>query len=222
MLERGPGGAGEMTEEQERAALLYNRYLDPDGKPIPFSGGGAPAADAQPAPPADANAANAAPPIDLTVFGPEYKRLPVRMVLRMDQKWLPYLISVCASEPLQIEVQEVRVNVADATGVANGGPGGGGVPGGPGGARVFTDEQPQQPFPTQTEMVNVVIQGTIYIFNKPNPTVLQIPADQQPATPAARDDMLNRYYVDWRRVRNDMRGIQVATTTAACVSRREA
>jgi hypothetical protein len=30
----------------------------------------------------------------------------------------------------------------------------------------------------QPEMVNVIIQGTIYIFNKPNPAILQAPGEQ--------------------------------------------
>lgn len=227
MMERGPGGNGEMTEDQERAFLLFNRYLDAQGKPIPFGGGGAAAGpDAQPTPPAgDANAGGAAPPIDLTVFGQEYKRLPVRMVLRMDQRWLPYLISVCASEPLQIEVQEVRVNVTDATGVGNGGPAGGGIPGGPGGARVFADEPPVQSFPMQTEMVNVVIQGTIYIFNKPNPALLSPGDQQQPATPpAARNDAIEPYFVERRRAwRDHLQTKQMLVPTIAnCVTRRTA
>ena len=46
-------------------------------------------------------------------FGKEFKRLPVRMRLWMDQRWLPHLISECANAPLQVEVQEVRINVAD-------------------------------------------------------------------------------------------------------------
>jgi hypothetical protein len=53
--------------------------------------------------------------------------------------------------------------------------------GGLGGASAFTEEAPQQPFPLQPEMVNVIIQGTIYIFNKPNPTLLQTPGGEPPA-----------------------------------------
>jgi hypothetical protein len=54
---------------------------------------------------------------------------------------------------------------------------------------VFTEEPAIQPFPTQPEMVNVIIQGTIFIFNKPNPTVLQAPGEPpaggQPTTTTA-------------------------------------
>ena len=112
----------------------------------------------------------------------------------MNQQWLPRLIAECASEPLQIEVQEVRVNPPEGIGsAAGGGPGGGsyrGGEGGPGGnVSPFADEAPIQPFPTQPEMVNVIIQGTIFIFNKPNPAILQTPGEQpagaQPAPTTA-------------------------------------
>ncbi len=188
-------GAGPMTEEQEKTYLLSGRYLDAAGKPIPFGAGGvAPAGgEAAPATPApEAGAAGAA--LDLTAFGQEYKRLPVRMALRMDQRWLPRLIAECASQPLQVEVQEVRVNPPEGIGSAAGGvPGGGGFrgEGGPGGgSSPFSDEPAVQPFPTQPEIVNVTIQGTIYIFNKPNPAILTPPGEQPaggqpPATTAA-------------------------------------
>lgn len=178
----GPQGNGPMTEEQERAYLLSGRYLDAQGKPIPFGGGGAaPPGGEAPAPAPDAGAPGA--PLDLTMFGQEYKRLPVRMALRMDQRWLPRLIAECASEPLQVEVQEVRVNppegIASAGGAMAGGggfrPGGGGLSGS---TSPFQEEAPYQPFPVQPEMVNVIIQGTIYIFNKPNPAILQAPGEQ--------------------------------------------
>lgn len=178
----GPDGGGApgqaMTEEQDRAMLLSWRYLDGQGKPLPFGAGAAPAGED--VPPAEASA-GAGQPLDLTIFGQEYKRLPVRMVLRMDLRWLPRLISECASEPLQIEVQEVRVNVPEAAG-GGGGPGGGfRFEGGPGGgsaaANSFPEETEPQPFPSHPEIVNVIIQGTIYIFNKPNPSILQ-PTEQ--------------------------------------------
>jgi hypothetical protein len=182
-----PGGGqngGPMTPEQEKAFLLSGRYLGADGKPIPFGGGVvAPGGEATPAPAPDPGAAAAGAPLDLTMFGQEYKRLPVRMALKMDQRWLPRLIAECASEPLQIEVQEVRVNPPEGigSGAGTGGPGGGyrvGGEGGPGGGSVFPEDQPIQPFPTQPEIVNVIIQGTIFIFNKPNPAILQAPGDQ--------------------------------------------
>jgi hypothetical protein len=181
-MEFSPGGGpsnGPMTDEQEKAYLLSGRYLSADGKPIPFGGGGgaAPAEGAAPAPAADAGAGQA---LDLTAFGQEYKRIPVRMALRMNQRWLPRLIAECASQPLQVEVQEVRVNPPEGIGgSASGAPGGYRGDGGVGGnASVFPDDPAIQPFPTQPEMVNVIIQGTILIFNKPNPAILQTPGEQ--------------------------------------------
>lgn len=173
--EMGPtGGAnGQMSEAQEQAVLLSGRYLDAQGKPIPFGGAGGAAPD--PGTATTPDPAAAAPPLDLTVFGQEYKRLPVRMVLRMDQRWLPQLIAQCASEPLQVEVQEVHITAAD-THTAGGGPGGGPrgfEGGGPNATSSFPEESGPQPFPAHPEIVDVIIQGTIYIFNKPNPTVLQ-------------------------------------------------
>src|SRR5436190_12714266 len=111
------------------------------------------------------------------------------MALSMIGGWLPRLIAECASEPLQVEVQAVRVKPREGIGSTNGaGPGGGfrgGEAGPAGNANVFRDEPAVQPFPTQPEMVNVIIQGTIYIFNKPNPAILQPTGEQPPATTAA-------------------------------------
>jgi len=180
-----------MTPEQEKAFLLSYRYLGADGKPIPFGGGGAAPADGGTPPPA-ADPAAGAQGLDLSAFGAEYKRLPVRMALKMDQRWLPRLIAECASEPLQIEVQEVRVNPPEGIGgSASGAPGSSfrGGDSGPGGGSVFPEDPPIQPFPSQPEMVNVIIQGTIFIFNKPNAAILQTPgeqpADGQPPTKTA-------------------------------------
>jgi hypothetical protein len=179
-----PGGSGgAQTEAQEQVELLSGRYLNADGKPIPFGAGSAPAADGTPADP------NAPPQaVDPSTFGLEYKRLPVRMVLRMDQRWLQYLITECANQPLQVEVQEVRVNPGDITGLSasegpssrnSAGPGGGG-------AFVFPDEPTQQTFSPHPEIANVVIQGVIYIFNKPKMESLQPPGEQQPTTVAEK------------------------------------
>jgi hypothetical protein len=111
----------------------------------------------------------------------------------MNQQWLPRLIAECASEPLQIEVQEVRVNppegINSAAGAGQMGSFRGGDSGVGGNTSPFQDEPPLQPFPTQPEMVNVIIQGTIFIFNKPNPAILQTPGEQpagaQPAPTTA-------------------------------------
>lgn len=184
----GPGGGAGMTPEQESGFLLSYRYLDDKGMPIPFGSGAAAAAGPEAGlVPDPAAVAVPAGPIDFSILGVGYKRLPVRMVLQMDVRWLPQLISACANQPLRVEVQEVRINTPDVAGLEAGGAGGGGGfrgvgergPGGGGaGANLFPDHTGLQNFPQQPNVVNVVIQGTIYIFNKPNPTLLQPPAEQ--------------------------------------------
>jgi hypothetical protein len=166
------GMTSEMSPEQERAALLSGRYLGEDGKPIMVAG---PAAAEGEVMPTDPNIPP--PPLDVTQFGKEFKRLPVRMVLEMDQRHLPKLITECAIRPLQIEVQEVRVNAPDIlSGSAGGmtgfsGDRGGLGPAGPEGmVREFGAEL--QEFEAQPQIVTVAIQGVIYIFNKPNEEAL--------------------------------------------------
>lgn len=173
----GPEGQGAMTPEQEYAVLFNRRYLGEDGKPIPVAGGG-PAPGGDPTMTAEASVPSG--PIDLSIFGKEYKRLPVRMVLEMDQRHLPRLIAECAMRPLQIEVQEVRINAPDIMG---GGSGAGGPSmnyseaGGMGAGNLIPDLTGLQEFNPHPEIVTVAIQGVIYIFHKPNPELLKPPAD---------------------------------------------
>lgn len=183
---------GPPTPEQERAFLLSYRYLGEDGKPIAMGGG---AADpSMPVDPALTDPAAAAPsgPLDLTQFGLEYKRLPVRMTLQMDHRWLTHLISECANQPLQVEVQEVRINPADlgaaggegrgyGMGGYGGGGGGRGYDGGQGGSP-FAQLSGPQTFDAQPHIVDVVIQGIIYIFNEPNPEKLNTTDEAQLAS----------------------------------------
>jgi uncharacterized membrane protein YgcG len=175
--EGGFGAAGgAMTPEQEAAMLLSGRYLGEDGRPI---AGGMAAGGDEFSDPAAAPA-----PVDLSSFGREYKRLPVRMVLQMDQRWLPKLIAECASQPLQVEVQEVRINPpggAAAEGMSGGGGYRGGFQGGGMSGSMFPDRTGLLTFPQQPNVVDVVIQGVIYIFNKPDPTVLESTAEPQTA-----------------------------------------
>jgi hypothetical protein len=82
----------------------------------------------------------------------------------MDQRWLPQLIAECASAPLQVEIQEVRVNVGDD------GPGGGSRGGFGGGRQSYgagsmggVEMTPE----SEPNMKSIVLQGTVYIFNPP-------------------------------------------------------
>jgi hypothetical protein len=148
----GRGGADDAASGD--AALLAVRYLDNDEKPI-----------AAPDPAAGASA-----------FGTEYKRLPVRMVLQMDQRWLPHLISECANAPLQVEVKEVRINPSE-NGGSGGGYGRGGREGG-GYGSMASQEGDQMGPEAEPNIRHVIIQGIIYIFNEPNTTAIQV-ADAQ-------------------------------------------
>ncbi len=185
----GPGvgpGNGPMTPAQEQSFLLSGRYLDDKDQPIAIGGGGGgeAGAPATPAPVGDASAAGSAS-VDMNQFGTGFKRLPIRMVLQMDARWLPQLITTCANEPLRVEVQEVRINPPDGGSVGGaGGPAGFGGPsmGGQPGANVFQEHTGILSFPAQPHVKNVVIQGIIYIFNKPNLNILAPPAEQTAAT----------------------------------------
>ncbi|MEX2169606.1 MAG: hypothetical protein WD851_09860 [Pirellulales bacterium] len=165
-------GQGPLTEEQERQILLTGRYIDAEGKPIVMT----------------------ADPGALTI-GVEYKRLPVRMVLKMDQRWLSFLIAQLANASLQIEVQEVRINPqsvdsAGAGGGMSGGEygrsGGYGPPGGMGGGEYgglgVGGAEEVAIFERQPTVAPVVIQGTVYIFNKPDPTQLEPEGGTEDAT----------------------------------------
>ena len=153
----GRGGMGTDAAAAD-AELFSNRYVGVDGAPIPDPGDGS-----------------------LTAFGTEFKRLPVRMKLWMDQRWLPQLVAECANAPLQVEVQEVRVNPADdgggGGGYGRGGGGRGGEGGGYGGSGgpMSVEMTPEQ----EPNMKTVVLQGTIYIFNPPTEAA---PADASLAT----------------------------------------
>ena len=143
----GRGGMG--TDAAAADAELFNhRYVDANGAAIADPGDGS-----------------------LTAFGTEFKRLPVRMRLWMDQRWLPQLVAECANASLQVEVQEVRINPADDGGGGGGyGRGGGGFGrgnegGGYGsGASATSVEMTPEPEPN---MKTIVLQGTVYIFNPP-------------------------------------------------------
>jgi hypothetical protein len=188
----GPGalGNGPMTPAMEQNFLLSGRYLDDKGQPIVLGGGGGAEAGtpAAPATAGDASAAGGTPSVDMNQFGTGFKRLPIRMVLQMDARWLPQLITTCANEPLRVEVQEVRINPPDGGSVGGiGGPAGFGGGGGPGmggqpGANVFQEHAGILTFPAQPHIKNVVIQGIIYIFNKPNLNILAPPAEPTAAT----------------------------------------
>jgi hypothetical protein len=136
------GGRGGVTVDDD-LELFNNRYVGADGAPIPDPGDGNPAA-----------------------FGTEFKRLPVRMTLTMDARWLPQLIAECANAPLQVEVQEVRINPEGGGGSMGGGRGGRG-----GGYEMSTSLEGQEMVPeAEPNVKTVILQGIVYIFNPPTDT----------------------------------------------------
>jgi hypothetical protein len=125
------------------AALLQSRYLDDVGAPLAGDG-------------------------DL---GKEYRQLPVRMDLYMDQRYLPHLLVECANSPLPIDVKQVRINPEKSMNGFGGNmgstttmiPGGGALPSDP-------------------SFAQVEIKGVVFIYNEPTSE----PAAEPAADPAAQ------------------------------------
>ncbi len=134
------GGAygGEGMEGGGDDALLAMRYLGEDGTPLPAG--------------------------DITSFGTEYRQLPIRMLLMMDQRWLPRLLVECANSPLPIEVDQVRINPDKS----EAGFGQAGMMGGVGGPLM---ESASSPYLAQVE-----VKGVVYIYMQPNEELLGTPS----------------------------------------------
>ncbi|MEO0528948.1 MAG: hypothetical protein AAF266_00075 [Planctomycetota bacterium] len=121
------GGAPLADGEDPGMALLSGRYLGPDDQPMEPSG-------------TDYN------------FGREFKRLPVRMVLEMDTKWLSQLMWELANAPLQVEVEQVRFNPE---------------------AKASGRGDSVEAFDRRPTLGTVTLKGVIYIFNQPDPSIAQ-------------------------------------------------
>lgn len=130
----------------EKTMLLDSRYVDAEGTPM------------------------TAPTDGEFKYGTEYKRLPVRLVLRLDQRWLNHLMIELANAPLQVEVQEVRINPQTDSDFGGGGAGrrrpAMGM-GGNGEVMAFNRE------PNVRDQV--IIEGLVYIFYPPDEAVLAVP-----------------------------------------------
>ena len=121
------------------AALLQNRYLDDAGAPL-----------------ADG------------AFGPEFRQLPIKMELQMDQRYIPTLLLESANAPLPIEVKQVRINPQNAM-AGIGGTSGGNYSGAsslPSGVTMDTNDP---------NYAIVEIRGVVFIYNQP--TTEAAPAD---------------------------------------------
>jgi uncharacterized membrane protein YgcG len=145
-------GTQTLTPAQEKAAFLSRRYVDKEGKPIPVPAG--------------------EEPLDPSLFGTEFKQLPVRLRVRMDIRWINTLIVAMAESPMKIMITEVRIDPRNVEGGGGGGRGygGEGLGGGYGGAQgSMFDPQSIQVFDRQPFMKEVILQGVVQIFNEPNP-----------------------------------------------------
>jgi hypothetical protein len=170
----GMESGGAAGAESMDAALLSGRYVDAEGKPI-----------------SDGST--------VTGQGQEFRRLPVRMMLMMDQKWLSRMLVECANAPLPIEVKRLRINPEksaagfsmESTGAA--GMGGMYSRGGPeGGAAMMSRGMEsaggaysamQLPSDLQTSgLAQVEIQGLVYIFNPPDAAMLTVPGGEAAGT----------------------------------------
>ncbi len=163
----GRGGRGGAADNPDLSvAMLEGRYIDAAGQPIP--------------------------PDQLASIV-EYKRLPVRMTLKMDQRELPRLLVECANAALRVEVTEVRINAAAGKGRAApvargrgraGQRGRGRAPAGRGRAPaavplagIVSAEDPN--------LADVIVQGIVYLYNPPDLAILGIP---EPAPAAAESE----------------------------------
>jgi hypothetical protein len=169
------GESGMLAEGADPdSVLLARRYVDQTGAPIPDASAG---------------------------FGTEYRRLPIRMRLWMDQRWIPKILVECANAPLPVEVQRLRINpsqsgvgfdaaasnVGSYGGAGFGGEMGRGAPGGyggefgrGGGGMSFSAPMGDMAS-SNTEFAEVDIQGLVYIFNEPDATALAVPGEEAAA-----------------------------------------
>jgi hypothetical protein len=148
--EIGMGMGGEVNAD---SSLFVSRYLGPDGLPMASTGEGGP-----------------------QEFGVEFKRLPIRMMLEMDERWLPQLIAECANAPLQVEVTEVRIDPPGGMDSAGGGSIGRG-----GSMSSFNRQSGEAMVPEREPHIKPIsILGTIFIYNPPTEdTAAQQLADVQ-------------------------------------------
>lgn len=105
----------------------------------------------------------------------QFKRMPVFLRLKMDQRELPKLLVECANSPLPLEVMQLRINPSTLA---------------PGSTRPSGGEKAKDN-PTQKEVetfdVPIEISGIIYIYNKPDLSKLGggAPPAGDPAAPGA-------------------------------------
>jgi hypothetical protein len=165
-----PGAEGAAPLDNISRNLLDRRYVDSKGKPL---------------------IAGAPHPY------PEFKMMPIRLKLVMNQVQIPKLLSQCANSNMPVEVRQVRIRPDDsgrfevagaATAASATGPAGGGAPpgpegGAPGPAAPAAPPEGGQPRPAegsrssddagQSLYVPVEVLGIIYIYNPPDQAKLR-------------------------------------------------
>ncbi len=147
--------------EGDRQRLLSRRYIDAEGRPISVAKGNE--------------------PLEPGEFGKELKRLPVRLDVQIDIRWLTTLVTELANADLQIKITEVRVNPSNTSSSGGGrrgngmmrgdiefGRGGGGFGAGRGGRAKNIMVFEPRPY-----MKRVIIQGVVLIYNPPNLDLLK-------------------------------------------------
>ena len=142
------GFGGEQETGTAGIELLDGRYFDAAGKPIRMD----------PKNPSPKDSVNAVP---------EYKRIPIRLVLRMDQSRIPDVIIKCANSALPVEIERVQARFSGIDESQDSG----GRRGAFGGSRRSYQPGEQSVHSDHSE---VVFQGIVYIFNPVNKDVLEV------------------------------------------------
>ena len=133
----GEGGGGGGD-----ATLLMRRYLNAEGKP------------------------EEAGSVD-TVLASEFRQLPIKMRLMMDEKFIPTILLKCANATLPIEVKQVRINPSKSGGTF------GSTNGARGNANIRGVDQA-----AMATLTEVIIRGAVYIYNEPDTARLTIPGEE--------------------------------------------
>jgi hypothetical protein len=142
MMEGGMGYGREGGEGNGDAQLLTARYLDVEGNPV------------------DGEVE--------TLAEEPYRRLPVRMILMMKQRWISQLLVFCANQALPIEVQGLRVN-----------PGKAAVGFGAGGSSRSTPRMRGVDSQVVVGLATVYLRGVVSIYNPPSQDQLTVPGAEE-------------------------------------------
>jgi len=150
-----PTGA-QTAEEAERVELLDGRYVDEQGNPLRLQPG-----QEKPEHPYA-----------------EFKMMPIRLELVMDQRKIRRLLAECANSSMPIEVKSLAITAQQAGGHAAGGPVA--ALAGPGGPPAMLPQTLPAALPAASDEqaefgpwdLPVEIEGIIYIYNPPDPELL--------------------------------------------------